>query len=430
MLMLWGFATAATSGCAPRPEPGLARLVDGVGAVSPGIPGIAVAVVDRQGVRLADASGVAVVADAARRGRAMTADTPVRVASVSKLVLTLGVMRLVEQGRLDLDRDVSIYLGWRLRNPAFPDRPITLRQMLSHTSTLVDGPGYSFALGTSLRESITADRWHGSHPPGSWFNYSNLNFGVVATVMEAATGERFDRLMQRLVLQPLALDACFNWSGCSPAAFERAGVLYRKGADETHWAPTGPWIAQIDDRVPPACPVRRADDSAACVLDGYRPGTNGTLFSPQGGLRISVLGLGKIARLLLNDGEVDGVRLLRPESVRAMLTPVWRMTDGSASGDTYGGQMRCYGLSVQCLVGDAGAGRGDQPLPDRTVRWFGHLGDAYGLYSGLWIDPVAGRGYVYVVTGTADDPAKYPGRYSGFRAYEEAILARLVEAGR
>lgn len=430
MLVLWGLLSAATSGCAPRPEPGLARLVEGADAISPGIPGIAVAVVDRKGVRLADASGVAIVADGAGQSRAMTPDTLVRVASVSKLVLTLGVMRLVEEGTLDLDRDVSNYLGWRLRNPAFPDQPITLRQMLSHTSTLVDGPGYSFALGASLRESITPEHWHGDHPPGSWFNYSNLNFGVVATVMEATTGERFDRLMRRLVLQPLALDACFNWSGCSPAAFARAGTLYRKGEDETRWAPTGPWAAQIDDRVPPACLVRRADDRTACTLDDYRPGTNGTLFSPQGGLRISVLGLGKIARLLLNEGEVDGVRLLRPESVRAMLTPVWRMTEDSASGDTYGGQMRCYGLSVQCLVGEAGRGKGDQPLPGRTARWFGHLGDAYGLYSGLWIDPAAGRGYVYVVTGTADDPTKFPGRYSGFRAFEEEILARLIAAGR
>ena len=59
-------------------------------------------------------------------GRRVTVDDPVRVASISKLVVAVGVMELVEAGKLDLDGDVSRWLGWRLRNPAFPDRPITL----------------------------------------------------------------------------------------------------------------------------------------------------------------------------------------------------------------------------------------------------------------------------------------------------------------
>src|SRR5688500_2909468 len=72
------------------------------------------------------ASGAAGLADRAS-GRALTVDDPVRLASITKLHVALGVMRLVEQGRLDLDSDVSDRLGWTLRNPSFPDRPITLR---------------------------------------------------------------------------------------------------------------------------------------------------------------------------------------------------------------------------------------------------------------------------------------------------------------
>ncbi|WP_163360631.1 serine hydrolase domain-containing protein, partial [Klebsiella aerogenes] len=70
--------------------------------------------------------------------RPVTADDPVRIASISKLVVAIGVMRLVEQGRLDLDADVSRWLGWKLRNPAFPDAPISLRLLLSHRSSLTD----------------------------------------------------------------------------------------------------------------------------------------------------------------------------------------------------------------------------------------------------------------------------------------------------
>ena len=87
---------------------------------------------DRSGERGNSAQGLADPAT----GRSVTPDDPVRIASISKLVVAIGVMRLVEQGKLNLDADVSRNLGWQLRNPAFPDRPITLRQLLSHTSSV------------------------------------------------------------------------------------------------------------------------------------------------------------------------------------------------------------------------------------------------------------------------------------------------------
>ncbi len=357
--------------------------------------------------------------------RAMTVDTPVRVASISKLITTLGIMRLVEAGTLDLDRDVSVYLGRQLRNPAFPLAPITLRLLLSHQSSVVDGGGYFWPLGTRLRDGMTAANWAADHPPGRYFSYANLNYGIAAEVMEAATGERFDRLMTRLVFAPLNIDACYNWSGCSPAAIAAAAALYRKGRDETAWAPTGPWVAQTDDLrgVLPPCLVRITAPDAPCDLTGYVPGSNGTLFSPQGGVRIAPRDLARIARLVLNEGELDGVRFLSVATVEAMMTPQWRAGE-TPSGETYTGLMRCWGLSIQCLTGDV-AGQ-DQPLFPRRSRWWGHLGDAYGAWTGIWIDPVRGRGYVYVVTGTADDPAKSPGVRSQFHSFEEAILSEIA----
>src|SRR5690349_9013317 len=85
-------------------------------------------------------------------GRRITADDPVRVASVSKMVVAIGVMKLVEEGKLDLNSDVSRWLGWRLRNPSFPGRPITLRMLLSHTSSVREhDDDYVIPLGESLR---------------------------------------------------------------------------------------------------------------------------------------------------------------------------------------------------------------------------------------------------------------------------------------
>ncbi|MCW1401270.1 beta-lactamase family protein [Novosphingobium sp. MW5] len=186
-------------------------------AAQPVPPPASVAVTfDRKTMKVAVAEGLA----DRTTGRKVTADDPVRIASISKLVTAMGVMRLVDQGTLDLDRDVSDYLGWKLRHPNFPDKTITLRLLLSHQSGLLDGPDlYIIPLGMTLRERLSDPRvWDKEHEPGSgWFHYTNLNFPVVASVMEKATGERFDKLMARLVLKPLKVDACFNWgSGCSP----------------------------------------------------------------------------------------------------------------------------------------------------------------------------------------------------------------------
>ena len=74
-------------------------------------------------------------------------DHKMRVASISKLVVAIGVMRLVEQEKADLDADVSGYLGWTLRNPNHPTQIITLRQLLSHTSSVRDAGKYFIAAG-------------------------------------------------------------------------------------------------------------------------------------------------------------------------------------------------------------------------------------------------------------------------------------------
>ena len=88
--------------------------------------------------------------------RRVTADDPVRVASITKLVVALGVMRMAEAGSLDLDRDASDYLGWQLRNPGFPETPVTLRMLLSHTAGVRDANDYRVPLGKSVQAALAA----------------------------------------------------------------------------------------------------------------------------------------------------------------------------------------------------------------------------------------------------------------------------------
>ncbi|MEZ4997046.1 MAG: serine hydrolase domain-containing protein [Bacteroidales bacterium] len=76
-------------------------------------------------------------------------NTKYRIASISKLVMTTAMMKLCDEKRLDLDEDAGTYLGFPLRNPAHPDRPVTVRMLLLHTSSINEGTGYdSFLMDT------------------------------------------------------------------------------------------------------------------------------------------------------------------------------------------------------------------------------------------------------------------------------------------
>ena len=347
-------------------------------------------------------------------GRRVTADDPVRVASVSKMVTTIGVMKLVEQGKLDLNSDVSRWLGWSLRNPSFADRPITLQMLLSHTSSVREhDDDYVIPLGTMLQAVMQdAKNWDPKHGPGdNYFTYTNLNFPIVASIVEKVTGERFDIWMRREVLVPMKLDACYNWPTCSDAQIARAVELDQGGKpvkDDLHGKR-------------PDCPVF-VKDGDPCNLALWRPGENGALFSPQGGLRISMRGLARIGRMLLNDGTLDGVRILSPQSVETILTQVWNFDgiNGLTGEGSDDGFYCSYGLATQQLPTRMPRCADDPGTLGHTL--VGHAGDAYGMKSGVWIDRARGLGVAYFVTGVPDKAAKGPG--TAFTAAEAGVFRR------
>ena len=350
------------------------------------------------------------IADPLSRRR-VTIDDPVRVASVSKMVTAIGVMQLVDTGKIDLNSDVSRWLGWPLRNPAFPDRPITLSMLLSHTASVREhDDDYVIPLGGSLRTVMEDPRnWDAQHGPGDgYFSYVNLNYPIIASIVEEVTGERFDIWMHDHVLAPMKLDACFNWPTCSDAAVARAVELD---------SPAGKPLKDDLHGRRPDCPVfvKSGED---CDLGRWTLGANGSLFAPQGGLRISARGLARIGRMLLNGGEVDGVRILSPQAVNVLLAQVWRF-DGS-NGQTDGG-FYCSAGNGTHRIPNRVPGCADD-LGTRGAILTGHAGDAYGMKSGLWIDWNRGRGIAYFVTGVGDPAPKAPG--SAYTAAEVHAFRR------
>ena len=312
-------------------------------------------------------------------GRTVGMDDPVRVASISKLVGALAVMRLVDQGKIALDRDISDYLGWRVRNPAFPDQAITMRQLLTHRSGIRDNVDYIIPLDGTI-EAVLADAkaWEAKHKPGSYFSYANLNSPLIATVVERVTQERFDQAVARLVLKPLKIDACFNWgAGCSVGRRAQAVTLLRTNGDLAR-------DAAITGSDP--CPVAPAS-TGSCDLALYQIGKHGSAFSPQGGLRISPLALVIIGQVLLKKG-----RPLLSQKAFAEMTKVQWLFDGS-NGDDEKGYFTAYGLGIHMHKDSKG------------TLWLGHVGEAYAFRGGFWLDMKSKRGFMRYTTMVAENTA-------------------------
>lgn len=369
-------------------------------------------------------------------------DSRYRTASISKTFAAIGAMRLVEQGKLDLDRDVSDYLGFQLRNPNYPDTPITARMLMSHTSSLEDGSIYSIPPEYSIREFFVPEGKYwldGEHfansndgvdrSPGVYFHYCNLNYGVLGTVMECITGQRFDEYMKENVLEPMGIGASYNPGDFDAEEIQTLSAIYQKQSGGV-WDKSGPYIAQIDnyqgqvqdhDKVLITNPDTQ-DEVVLEDLSDYKIGTNGTIFSPQGGLRVSMDEMKVLIELFLNDGTVNGTQILTPESVNEMFTPVWTYDEVANNGNTYSGLMCAYGLGIQIMTSEYG----DRFTEDRNIVLAGHFGEAYGLLAGLFMDRETGDVIYYVMNGMGGPEAENGGVYSSMYRWEEKFCTTLL----
>ncbi len=338
-----------------------------------------------------------------------------RVASISKIATALVIVRLVDAGHLSLDASAADLLGPWARNPAFPEAPIRVRDILAHTSSLRDGEVYWAGLGERIADFLTPGgmhwedgaHWSASHAPGAYFTYCNFGYGVLATIAERVSGMRFDELARALVFQPLGLACGFNWSGTARASAAAGAPVWQRVGSQ--------WVAQADARLPPdRAPVFL--NERGLDIGAYEIGSNGLLFAPQGGLRASALDLARLGLFLIGDGRpLMGARLLG-----AMRAPTW-MFDGS-NGDTERDFWRGYGLGLQVIPSD-GAG----PIEFQQRPLIGHSGDAYGLRGGLFMDIEARAGFVFLLNGGPQDAERRRGARSGFSLAEERVMQTLYD---
>jgi len=185
-------------------------------------PGIAVAVVRGDEIVYADGVGWA----DRERGLRVTPRTAFQLASVSKTVTCAGIMALVEEGRLDLDADVNDYLPFEVHVPAAPATPVTMRQLLTHTSAIRDRnvwgtPWTKHTLYFHGDSPIPLERFCRSYylpggkryedhnffdrSPGAKYSYSNLAVALSGLVAQTISGVDFDEWCMRRILAPLGM---------------------------------------------------------------------------------------------------------------------------------------------------------------------------------------------------------------------------------
>lgn len=356
-------------------------------------------------------------------GDAATGDTKFRIASISKLITAVGVWQLIEQGLIDPDADVSQYLGFELRNPHYPDTPITVRMIMSHISSIREGgdrPGtYNIPYGHSISEFFTEGKAHynpncwapATEAPGKFFAYCNMNYCLLGTIIENVSGERFDKYMTNHVFAPMGLTCSFNVCDMPQDVQAQVGTLYRKLNEAGEQDPeNGVWTAQRDDFT---------NGYPKEDYSGYIIGTNGSLFGPMGSLRICINELCQIMLMFCRNGSYQDVQILKPETVERMFTPVWTYDPALKNGDNYGGLMNCYGMGPHIFTN---MDMGDRMVIGQDLPFAGHTAEAYGLIGGMGFDRKKGNGIVYFLSGIGSDLSKCSGEYSAFYRLEESLL--------
>lgn len=277
-----------------------------------------------------------------------------RIASISKSFSATSIMQLAEAKKLSLDDDFSKLVGFKIRNPKYPNTIITLKMVMSHTSSINDSQGY-FNLDV-INPDKNADwaKCYNDYEPGKGYQYCNLNYNMVGTVIEKISGERFDQYVKHHILDPLKLYGGYCVDSLDNNRF---ATLYAYDSDKKTFTAS-----------PAAYAPRREE------INNYVMGYSTPIFSPTGGMKISATDLAKYMTMHMNDGTYQGVKIISKKSEEHMRTKI---------ADEEG-----YALALTNL---------DDLIPGKMMT--GHTGSAYGLYSAMFFHPKEKFGIVVITNG-------------------------------
>ena len=295
-------------------------------------------------------------------GDPITSGTGFQVGSISKLVANIGLMQLVEDGKAGLEDELGDLLGFPVRNPAYPNTPITLRQLMSHTAGLRDSGYYQEALNGQprpLSELFSGNRqqftFHSKVEAGVRREYSNFGGGLIGSLIEKLSGQTLDAYMTQNVFAPLGITAGFQAS-LLPQSMPLADMFLM--------------------------PERRlAKELRADPTHETRPDPARHYFLTAGKLIITAPDLAKILIALCDGGIYGDVRLLKESTVAEM-----------TARQNHRGSVACesgHGLFMNIIT--------DDQVEGRTM--YGHGGKANGMLCAAYFDPTDRTGVVMLTNG-------------------------------
>ena len=339
------------------------------------VPGLAACIVRDGQVAWAGAYGWANIA----HGRRTSTDTVFMLASISKTVMATAVMQSVEDGLLDLDADVGDVLPFAVRNPRHPQAPISLRMLLTHTSSIRDDwptiiPFYThgdstIALGDYLRRYLSPGgdlyRPHRSYAPwrpGARYDYCNIGAALAGYLVEAASATPFDVWCEQRIFEPLGMVA-------------------------TSWHLSGL------DRTRIAMPYHDRDGTFVAY------GQYGYPDYPDGELRTSAPQLARHLLAFIGLGAFDGARILQAATVR-------EMRRAQVPTVAHGQGLIWYRFTL------------------RGMPLMGHNGGDSGVATQMYFRPSDGTGVIALANGNwYRDGRHWPLQQAVVRLFEEADRA-------
>jgi len=304
-------------------------------------------------------------------GRPMRKDSVFWIASMTKPITAMGVLMLVEEGKVGLDEPVEKYLpsfkGQKVATPTGPvpaPRPVTVRDLLTHTSglsaaslTAANQPVDTIPLAAMVDHS---GRTPLISAPGAKWAYSNTGINALGRIIEVVSGQPYADFVQKRFFDPLDMNSTSFWPDDTLQA--SLATPYRK--DKA----TGKLIPAGNSRF--SNPLQNRARTAI----------------PAGGLFSTANDLAQLYQMILRGGELDGHRFLRPETLKLMTTNQL----GEMPKVSFAEGMR-MGLGFHVVGTPVGVTESLSPGS------FGH-GGAYGTQA--WIDPVRRQAYVLLIQRT------------------------------
>lgn len=343
----------------------------------------------------------------------VTERTMFRIASITKLFTSTAILKLVEQELVNLDEDISKYLGFQVRNPNFPDSKITIKHLLTHTSSLTSDENSNSIYAKFIKEGnsdltlnlselltiggkyFTYKIW-GNWKPGSptkWV-YSNIAAIICGAIIEKVSGQRFDLFIKNNVFIPLKMkNVAFSYAGMK-SEHELAN-LYEIDTR------TNVFNMTIEDAEHKVLNFN--------TLNEYVTGTHGGLFEPQGGLRTTAIELSKFLRALMLNGNSTQFKLLNEETSKLMKSVHW-------SREKVNHFFSKMGLGIHI----------SHDFLVNYEEMHGHAGEAFGLLSNLYWNEEKQFGIIFIMNG-CEFSLENQTRFEVEKEFAEVIYQNTVQ---